>query len=484
SAIIANASVQATNYAISEGKAKFDTDQVAQSALAAGMGAYVSSYINNLDILKDATLANDNSSFLNFSTDNSLNFSYQNFTKAALNSISNAGINSAIYGTNFKDTLISNLAFKATDNLYNAVGSYSVDQSQLNNNQMFNEGSLGKIILHSAVGALSASLTNQDVLTGTLSAGINEAMSSLIYENTSNMSKEQIQEYNSKRLLYSQLTGIAIGALINGEAGANTGYSITTSAELNNRQLHQAEIDFINSKASDYAKINNISKEQATKILYTAAKTLVDKEANDEFNNNENFTVTDEQGNSLTYNLNEIINNYNANDILKAKEYLKQTSTDLKFIDIYKEEFNRQDFFTATSEQYSSSSWTPDGSIGLSDESLLFVPIGKMSGSGIFKGKKCTAGIIGKVNRKIDNNADIKIRFGNNDNQIHHVERHIREKTNLDIEAVKKEILKDFQQQNDKSQLKYNIKIDNYNLEYRVHRLIDETYNIGTIIVK
>lgn len=62
--------------------------------------------------------------------------------------------------------------------------------------------------------------------------------------------------------------------------------------------------------------------------------------------------------------------------------------------------------------------------------------------------------------------------------------RHIREKTNLDIEAVKKEILKDFQQQNDKSQLKYNIKIDNYNLEYRVHRLIDETYNIGTIIVK
>lgn len=55
---------------------------------------------------------------------------------------------------------------------------------------------------------------------------------------------------------------------------------------------------------------------------------------------------------------------------------------------------------------------------------------------------------------------------------------------NLDIDAVKKEILKDFQQQNDKSQLKYNIKIDNYNLEYRVHRLIDETYNIGTIIVK
>ena len=64
---------------------------------------------------------------------------------------SNAAINSAIYKTNFKDALLSNLISKATDNAYKAVGSYS----SINSNSLFKESGLGKIALHSAVGVLS-----------------------------------------------------------------------------------------------------------------------------------------------------------------------------------------------------------------------------------------------------------------------------------------------------------------------------------------
>ena len=82
------------------------------------------------------------------------------------------------------------------------------------------------------------------------------------------------------------ITGCGISPNLNdtnGDKGANTGYKITTSADTYNRQLHQREIDFINSMVDDYAAKNNISKEQAVKILYTAASVLVDKGSYNDF---------------------------------------------------------------------------------------------------------------------------------------------------------------------------------------------------------
>ena len=82
---------------------------------------------------------------------------------------SNAAINSAIYKTNFKDALLSNLISKATDNAYKAVGSYS----SINSNSLFKESALGKIALHSALGALSAKLSHENVADGALSGAVN-----------------------------------------------------------------------------------------------------------------------------------------------------------------------------------------------------------------------------------------------------------------------------------------------------------------------
>ncbi|WP_103628136.1 filamentous hemagglutinin N-terminal domain-containing protein, partial [Campylobacter concisus] len=224
-AVIANSTVQLTNNLLSHGKVKFDTSSLAKSAISAGVGSYVSNYISSIDTLSNTNIINTPT----------YTFSYADL----LSSTSNAAINSAIYKTNFKDALLSNLISKATDNAYKAVGSYSSNEANINSNQLFKESGLGKIALHSAVGALSAKLSHENVAAGALSGAVNEAISSALHKDTSNMSTKEIEAYNNKRLLASQLIGIIAGGIANGDKGANAGYKITTSADTYNRQLHQ-----------------------------------------------------------------------------------------------------------------------------------------------------------------------------------------------------------------------------------------------------
>ena len=273
-AVIANSTVQLTNNLLSHGKVKFDASSLAKSAISAGVGSYVSNYISSI-----STLSNTN--IINTPT---YTFSYADL----LSSTSNAAINSAIYKTNFKDALLSNLISKATDNAYKAVGSYSSNEANINSNALFKESGLGKIALHSAVGALSAKLSHENVAAGALSGAVNEAISSALHKDTSNMSAKEIEAYNNKRLLASQLIGIIAGGIANGDEGANTGYKITTSADTYNRQLHQREIDFINNKnniESFKSKLqtttNKIySDDEAKSILAKAAVSLTDKSFN------------------------------------------------------------------------------------------------------------------------------------------------------------------------------------------------------------
>ena len=276
-AVIANSTVQLTNNLLSHGKVKFDTSSLAKSAISAGVGSYVSSYISSIDTLSNTNIINTPT----------YTFSYADL----LSSTSNAAINSAIYKTNFKDALLSNLISKATDNAYKAVGSYSSNEANINSNQLFKESGLGKIALHSAVGALSAKLSHENVAAGALSGAVNEAISSALHKDTSNMSTKEIEAYNNKRLLASQLIGIIAGGIANGDKGANTGYKITTSADTYNRQLHQREIDFINNKnniESFKSKLqtttNKIySDDEAKSILAKAAVSLTDKSFNETY---------------------------------------------------------------------------------------------------------------------------------------------------------------------------------------------------------
>ena len=99
--------------------------------------------------------------------------------------------------------------------------------------------------------------------------------------------------------------------------------------------------------ADDYATKNNISKEQAVKILYAAASALVDKGSYNDFILKEKFEVRDENDEISIINYNEKFYKFNRGDINNAKAYLLVNSKEKSFRDIYKEEFTKQDYFTA-----------------------------------------------------------------------------------------------------------------------------------------
>ena len=117
------------------------------------------------------------------------------------------------------------------------------------------------------------------------------------------MSTKEIEAYNNKRLLASQLIGIIAGGIANGDKGANTGYKITTSADTYNRQLHQRETDKIKELSEIYAKEKSISLDKATSIVAKAYYSSVDNDANDFYINN---LSTDE-----------------SIEVLKAKEFIQ-----------------------------------------------------------------------------------------------------------------------------------------------------------------
>ena len=238
-AVITNTSIQASNMILSNGKVKFDIDSLTKSALSAGIGSMASSYINSSTYLTNSNLINSNY----------LDISYADIA----NTLSSSAIQSGIYGTNFKDSLLSNISSSTGNYLFKKAG----DIGLITNSK---DGSLTKTALHSLVGGSANAIQGESFLDGALISGINEILSPL----SSNLNKDE-------QILTSQLTGILTGALINSEAGAKQGYNLTTSAEFNNRQLHQKEIEFIKEKAQKFAIENGISKDEAISRLSSQA---------------------------------------------------------------------------------------------------------------------------------------------------------------------------------------------------------------------
>jgi len=209
------------------------------------------------------------------------------------------------------------------------------------------------------------------------------------------------------KILSSKLTGILVGSLVNGEEGAQTGMNIASSAEINNRQLHQDEEEFIYNMIDDFkSKVTyktasgkfdvNYTDEQAFKLLTTSAKYMIDQETQETYDDNSRYIGK---------------NSFSQSKLNSAIEYLQTSSQGLTFIDTYKESMSPQSFFTSTKEQHEDSSWTPSSQIALSDQLIgPFIPVtrvGQVLGSTtkeispviIQSGKKS----IDTIN-KIDNN--------------------------------------------------------------------------------
>jgi hypothetical protein len=87
------------------------------------------------------------------------------------------------------------------------------------------------------------------------------------------------------------------------------------------------------------------------------------------------YAVSKDKGATTEYNISTSAELYNRQLYQREIAFLKQNSKDKKIINIYKQNMTPQNYFTSTKEQYKDNSYTPDTSIGLKDESYLFVPI-------------------------------------------------------------------------------------------------------------
>ena len=328
-ASIANLTVQTANMAISDGKVKFSPSSLAKSAITSAAGAYVGKYISGSSALKQNLIKTDY-----------FNISYADIARSA----SNAAITSGVYGTNFKDAFISALAYKASDGLFKQVG----DAAQSFN---MSDGSIAKIAMHSLAGGIVSSIGGGSFKDGAISAGFREMLSPL----SKNFSEKD-------QILSSQLSGILAGGISGGDKGANTGYNIATSAEINNRQLHQKEKDFIHNNVEDFREQMskrgiNYTKKDATGLLLLSAA-----------------YGTDAYMNGI---INLGLTNFSKSDILNGLMYLRQKSDDLTFLNYndYEEFGYEQKFFSATGSQFYLG-WNFHQVIqgGLVDMSAMFIP--------------------------------------------------------------------------------------------------------------
>jgi len=277
----------------------------------------------------------------------------------------NAGIKTAITGSNLKDNLINEMA----QNVYTYVGDVSLSAS-------WDEGSLNKIILHGAVGAGVAAAKGEDVLAGAASGAVAELARPLT----------DGQDKTIQSTVSSVIGGITAGA-VGGDASVNVGSYIGQTSDQFNRQLHEDEIKFIKDKTKEYSENNQLNETQAEELLKTAALYYIDQKTK-----NNLAPLTQEQIDAGFVSATP----YTKDQIVKAYNYLLTESAGKQFSNVYYESFTNQDYFTATQDQYKNPNYTPSTAIGLKDVSLDVIPLVTGATSGAIALAKGVDGIVGK----------------------------------------------------------------------------------------
>ncbi|HZX77187.1 hemagglutinin repeat-containing protein [Lysobacter sp.] len=133
------------------------------------------------------------------------------------------------------------------------------------------EGSKEKVILHGAVGAGIAALSGGNVLEGMAGAAVNQLITDNLQDYLRNEANIDPDSPEGKMLM--QLASIAVGAAVGGGSGATT----ALAGEVYNRQLHPDEKKLIQDElAEKYAKLHNLTVEQAQEVLEAQLLRIVD----------------------------------------------------------------------------------------------------------------------------------------------------------------------------------------------------------------
>ena len=360
-AVVAGVATQAATAAITGESFKLDVGALVKGALVAG-------------VLSGVTAFTDSAQGIDKIKYDKLSLS-QKITKGVTHSTLKAGVNSAVYGTDFKDGLVSALGGEATNMGFSYVGDFSKYLYLGKGNDLFKDGGLGKIALHGLAGGVGAELTGGDFEVGLASGAMNELLSpyTSIDAKEAGMSQKRA---DAIEVGFSKLIGgIAGGIVDGGDKGVQTGSNIAESATKYNRQLHEKEIQLIKVKAQKYADEKGINVQEAQRLLYLGAMY---------YNNEASKNLADK---ILEFNSNTNENSkYTKQDIKNAFLFLKQESKGMQFKSVrspYLDDSKDQDYFTSTKEQYEDNSLHVPITIGgMQDASEILIPGGSILKTG------------------------------------------------------------------------------------------------------
>ncbi len=185
----------------------------------------------------------------------------EQFERDIANNVVKSGVDSALYGTDFKDNLQAGLAISVSNVGFRAVGDTALFGG-------LEDGSLGKVALHSIVGAGTAALMGEDAAAGAAAAGANELLGFI----SADLDKET-------QLTISGFIGAAAAGAVGGNSeSVEAGQSIARSATEYNRQLHQDEVDWLkdDKNIQKYADKQSLTLEKARKELTQTTLALSD----------------------------------------------------------------------------------------------------------------------------------------------------------------------------------------------------------------
>jgi filamentous hemagglutinin len=233
----------------------------------------------------------------------------------------------------------------------------------------WDEGGAYRVALHTVSGALAGGV-------GGAIGSATVASSAPILESFQNSTTQALidagMSSDSAATIASGLTSITatgMGALAGsatGEAGTLNGAATAYTTDANNRQLHNQEIRWIKNHAKEYAQKTGLTPEQAEALLTKAAMYYVDDASSD--------ALTQKQKDAGFLSLNP----YAQSQYAQAYSYMRANSKGEYFTDVYNQDkITRQPLFTATQAQYANSSYNPNQSQGLVDQSWVMLPIGK-----------------------------------------------------------------------------------------------------------
>ena len=168
----------------------------------------------------------------------------------------NASVDTLIYNQGLKESLLEYSLLALGNSLYKGVGDIAQIQSMKGNN-LFKEGGLGKVVLHSGVGGVMASLKNENFFKGALISGIHESIAPLRGNPIENKERE---------VLISKVYGGVVGGLLGGNSLMALGSALSESAERYNRELHYNDYVVATDGIEDN-KVVQLTKEEYERLM-------------------------------------------------------------------------------------------------------------------------------------------------------------------------------------------------------------------------